>query len=82
MTIEYSRKRSYSQLESILKDCPRVHLDNINDLRESRGQERIDVEGRPNTEGSLEQLQSNRDLLLRRRVDRLMAEAAALRDTQ
>lgn len=80
MTIEHSRRRSHSAIESILKDCPAVFVKQINEDREERGLDPVDVEGRPNTEGSLEQLQANRDLLLKRRVDRLMAEAEALRE--
>ncbi len=77
--LEHSHARSSERLENILRDAPQAFVDEINDVREMQGRERVEVRGRPNNEGSKSQLAHTHELLLKRKIDRLLAEAEALK---
>ena len=77
--LEHNDQRSSERLETILRDAPQAFVDEINDVREMQGRERIEVRGRPNNEGTKSQIAHTHELLLRRKIDRLLAEAEALK---
>ena len=79
MRIEHSHARSSERLESILQDAPQAFVDEINDVREMQGRERVEVRGKPNNEGTKSQIAHTHELLLKRKIDRLLAEAEALK---
>ena len=80
MGIEYSDSNHSGRIAAILRSAPQIFVDSINDDREARGLSRIEVRGKPNTEGSESQLAENHKALVERRLYILRKEAAALRD--
>ncbi len=78
MSIEYSDSNYSGRIAAILRSAPQIFVDSINDSREAQGLTRIEVRGKPNTEGSASQLEENHKALVERRLHVLRKEAANL----
>ena len=80
MGIEYSDSNHSARIAAVLRSAPQVFVDSINDSRQASGLNRIEVRGKPNTEGDASQLAENHKALVERRIHLLRQEAAALLD--